>query len=334
LELAYSRDVWADVLAEAGVTVETVDADHVRLRSDVGDSVLHLRRIDHQIYPSQVPVPPDKPALLAVPAATAGTVEAASRLGWSVVTDDGTLRLRLGDRDLRRDKRVVGDRTRSGRPGPTPWATFTLTRRLLAGAPATQVELAEWTGVSQSKVSRALGRLAAVTLVQRGPSGWLPTDFETLLDWWLAQYPGPGGVTSYWYSLDDPATQAQKALEVLGDQAVVSGDSAADALAPWRRPSTCTVYIHAGASLTRAGFVPVASAAEATLTLCAPKDPGIWLPRTWIAAGLPLADPVQVVYDVATGRGTDRDEAAAHLRAALRTTIKARWHAAVTGRPA
>lgn len=324
--------MWTYVLADAGVTVETVDADHVRLRSDAGDSVLRLRRIDHPISPSQVPVPLDKPALLVVPTATAGTVETAGRLGWNLVTDSGTLRLRLGDRDIRRDKRTAAGRPRS-RPGPTPWATFALIRRLLAGVPATQVELAEWTNVSQSKVSRALGRLVAGSLVHRGPEGWQPTDFEALMDWWLAHYPGPGGVSSYWYSLDDSATQARKALVILGNQAVVSGDPAADALAPWPRPSTCTVYTRTGASLAPAGFVPVASETEATLILCAPRDPGVWLPRTWVAAGLPMADPVQVVHDVLTGSGTDRQEAADHLREALRTTINAGWQAAVTGRP-
>lgn len=326
--------MWTDVLAEAGVTVETVDADRVRLRSDAGDSVLHLRRIDHRISPSQVPTPPDESALLTVPTATARTVDVAARIGWSVVTDDGTLRLRLGDRTLRCDKPSSDHRRKSSRPGPTPWATFTLVRRLLASPPAPQVEIAQRTGVTQSKVSRALSRLAAQALVERTPSGWQPTDFDALLDWWLANYPGPGGVTSYWYSLDDLATQARKALEVLGGRAVVSGDPAADALAPWRRPSACTLYVHAGASLAPAGFVPVSSLSAATLTVCAPKDPGVWLPTPWIAASIPLADPVQVVHDVVNGAGTDRDEAAAHLRAALRTTLKARWQAAVTSRPA
>lgn len=277
--------------------------------------------------------------MLTVPTVTARTVEAAARTGWSVVTDDGTLRLRLrlrlrlGDRNLHRDKPSSDNRTRSSRPGPTPWATFTLVRRLLASASATQVELAQRTGVTQSRVSPALSRMASEALVEHTPSGWQPTDFDALLEWWLANYPGPGGVTSYWYSPDDPATQARRSLEVLSAPAVVSGDPAAVALAPWRRPSTCTLYVHAGVSLAPARFVLVSSAVEATLTLCAPKDPGIWLPRTWIAASLPLADPVQVVYDVVNGTGTDREEAAAHLRrpCAARSRPGGRLHA-VTGR--
>ena len=322
--------MWAGVLAEVGIVVETVDADHVRLRGGTGEAVYWLRRSTRRIHPSRLAAPAQTPALLSVPTATDATVHAASQQGWNLVTDDGTLRLRLGDHDLHRDK-PTGETRRIHRRGPTSWATFTLVRRLLAGPPALQRELAERTGVTQSKVSRALNRLRAHDLVRRGPSGWQATDFDALLDWWLENYPGPGGVTSHWYSLDNAVTQAKKALDLLGDRAAVSGDPAADALAPWRRPATCTLYVHAGASLAPAGFVPVASAAESTLTLCAPKDPGLWLPTTWTAAGLPLADPLQIIYDVVNGTGTDQAEAASHLREALRTTIRARWQNAVTG---
>jgi hypothetical protein len=257
-------------------------------------------------------------------------VHAAGQQGWNLVTDDGTLRLLLGDDHLRRDK-PTGEARRTHRRGPTSWATFTLVRRLLAGPPATQRELAERTGVTQSKISRALNRLTTHNLVHKDTSGWQPTDFDALLDWWLENYPGPGGVTSHWYSLENAVTQAKEAIDVLENRAVVSGDPAADALAPWRRPSTCALYVHVGASLASAGFVPVTSAAESTLTVCAPKDPGLWLPTTWIAAGLPLADPLQIIYDVVNGTGTDRVEAATHLREALRTTIRPHWQNAVTG---
>lgn len=153
------------MLGSAGVTVETVDTDHVRLRTERGAWALLLRRLEHRISPSRVPIPPNRPALLALPTATPATVETAARHGWNLVTDDGTLRLKLGRRDLRRDK-PVKHHPAPRRPGPTPWATFTLARRLLAGPPATQVELAEGTGVSQSKISRAVSRLSREGLVR------------------------------------------------------------------------------------------------------------------------------------------------------------------------
>jgi hypothetical protein len=326
--------MWRDVLAQAGVTVETVDADHVRLRSDAGARTLLLRHIDHPISPSQVPAPSEEPALLALPKATDRTVAAAARSGWDVVTDSGTISLRFGAGEVCRKHADTPTRPRDLRPGPTSWATFTLCRRLLAGPPAGQVELARRADASQSRVSRALTRLRDQALVERTTSGWQPVDWNALLDWWLETYPGAAGVTTYWYSLDDPATQARKVLEAVGSRsrAAFSGDPAADLLAPWRRPSTVTVYLDKGVPLEPAGFVPVSSSADATLTVCAPKDPGVWLPALWLADGLPFADPVQIVYDVANGPGTDRDEAVAHLREALRTRHAAHWRAVATGK--
>ncbi|MCL2424564.1 MAG: hypothetical protein FWD11_11850, partial [Micrococcales bacterium] len=178
------------------------------------------------------------------------------------------------------------------------------------------------------KVSRALARLRADGLVVRDAQTWAIVDWDAAADWWLAHYPGPGGVTSYWTSTDLPTAQAAKALAVLNatdpSNAVLSGDVAADALAPWRRPSSSVVYVRAGMPLP--GMVPVSSPDEATLTVCAPADPGLWLPSPWQVSTHRLADPLQILHDLAPG--TDRTEAAVHLRHRLRTTHFVRWQEA------
>lgn len=321
--------MWIEVLARMGVTVETVDADHAHLRSDAASVTLRLHRINRQIAPSQVPTPPPEPSLLAVTRATDRAVTTAVNRGWDIVTDDGKVHVQIGDR-LVSHQRIAPAWPGEGRRGPISWATFTLGRRLLAGPAATQERLAERTGTSQATVSRALGRWARAGLVEQTSAGWQPTSFDALADWWIANYPGPGGVTSYWYSLDAPRTQVRAVLDVLDRPVAVSGDPAADALAPWRRPSTVTIYAQTGQSLASAGFVPVGSPDEATLTLCAPRDPGIWLPAPWVASGMPICDPVQILYDLAVSRGSDRVEAGNHLRTALCSTLSARWRAAVT----
>lgn len=252
------------------------------------------------------------------------------------MTDTGLISVDLGSVVLERPTATVRALLRRSQTGPTPWATYTVVRRLLAVAPATQAELARVSGVGQPKVSRVLGKLKDLALVERAADGWRPASWEALVEWWLGNYPGPKGVASYWYSLDDPATQTVKALRVLqavpGSDAVVSGDAAADRLAPWRRPETSTVYVRAAISLASAGFVSVGSAAEATLTLCAAKDPGIWLPRPWLSGGLPFADPLQVVHDLTMSAATDADEAVQQLRVALRTTQARAWRIAAGGR--
>lgn len=323
-------------MARAGVTVETVDAQHVRLRDESGERVLRLCRVDRPLASSQLPSPPREPALLSLPRATRRTIEAARRAGWEVVTDAGTVSMAFPAPQLDRpadQSRLAG----RSQPGPVPWSTFTVSRRLLAIGPSRQLELAAASGVSQSKVSRVLTRLVDLGLAVRTADGWRPAEWGDLFDWWLANYPGPAGVTTYWYSLDDPTTQTAKALKVLAGvphaDAVVSGDTAADCLAPWRRPEKTTIYARAGVSLVSAGCIPVGSAVEATLSLVAPRDPGVWLPSEWVLGGLPMADPLQVAHDVSISGGVDSSEAVDHLREALRARHARAWRLAAAGRP-
>lgn len=326
--------MWQDVLGELGVTVETVDAEHVRLRGDEDSQVFRLHRVARPLSTSQLPDPWHEPSLLAMPRATSATVEAACQMGWNVVTDVGAVSVQLGVPRLERTRPEVTEPA-TARRGPVPWATFTLVRRLLAIAPVTQVELAGLVGVGQPRVSRILGMLRDLELVEQVAGGWRAAEWEGLANWWLANYRGPAGVTSYWYSLDDVATQATRALQMLtgvpGSAPVVSGDAAADLLAPWRRPEYLTVYVKAATSLAAAGFVPVGSPAEATLTLCAAKDTGVWLPGPWVVGEVPLADPLQVAHDLASSPAVDSGEAVVQLWQALRTGHAETWRAAAGG---
>ncbi len=327
--------MWQDVLGEVGVAVETVDAEHVRLSSADGSQAFRLHHVARPLSASQLPDPWHEPSLLVTPRATSATARAACRMGWSVVTDAGLISLQLGATRLERTVPPVA-RPAPARRGPVPWATFTLVRRLLAIAPVTQRELAEAVGVGQPRVSRILGALREAGLVEQTAEGWRSADWEGLAHWWLANYRGPAGVTSYWYSLDDVATQTARALQVLagvpGSAPVVSGDAAADLLAPWRRPEYLSVYVKAATSLAAAGFVAVGSPAEATLTLCAAKDPGVWLPQPWVIADVPLADPLQVAHDLTSSPAVDSDEAVSQLWQALRTRHAEAWREAAGGR--
>ncbi|MDR1511994.1 MAG: hypothetical protein LBS56_00715, partial [Propionibacteriaceae bacterium] len=62
---------------------------------------------------------------------------------------------------------------------------------------------------------------------------------------------------------------------------------------------------------------------------CAPADPGLWPPTDWTVDGLPLADPVQLIRDVADGPEPDRAEAATRLADALQTRHREGWEDAV-----
>jgi hypothetical protein len=128
--------------------------------------------------------------------------------------------------------------------------------------------------------------------------------------------------------------------------AAVSGDVAADLLAPWRRPDRAVVYADPSGrpvhdELTAAALTP-SGAGEATLELIVPADPGVWpAPGTTAAAAvLPLADPIQLLWNVARAPGADVDQAVAAMRPVLKDRAAAaasRWvpHCAWSGcRPA
>ncbi|MDR1513438.1 MAG: winged helix-turn-helix domain-containing protein [Propionibacteriaceae bacterium] len=321
--------MWRVALADAGVTVETVDAGHVRLGKGDRSKVATLRRLS-ALTPSRVPELDGGPGLLAAPRATERAVAAAVARGWDVVTDSGRYSLRIGDSAIVSSDAAEGRARRH--PGPPSWALFTVARRLLAGPALSGSALAQASGVSQSRCSRVLARLVDGGLARRDRDGYRPTDWRQLLEWWLENYPGDAGALSYWASVKDVATQVRDAQAALGDhECAVSGDPAADILAPWRVPTFAVVYAKRGAPLGDHGFVPVGGREEATLALCAPVDPGVWLPTAWTVRGLPLADPLQIVHDVADGPEPDRREAADRLVEALAGPHKSRWRRAAIG---
>ncbi|MEU5722683.1 helix-turn-helix domain-containing protein [Micromonospora sp. NPDC047738] len=193
---------------------------------------------------------------------------------------------------------------------------------------AGQQQLAAVTGVSQPRVSQALAALAEQGLAHRTPAGWDVADIDAVFDWWLNSYPGPGGLRTLWYGLEPPVQQAEAAVSLLtsGDSGrmAISGDVAADRVAPWRAPRRVVVYAQTGVDLTSAGLTP-ADEGDATVELIVPKDPGVWpRPTADEASGsVPLADPLQILWDVARAPGPDTDEAVRHLRRTLRDRRRA-----------
>lgn len=343
---------WRTTLAEAGVTVDVVDPNHVRLVShaDSGadvrvDSLLvQVKTFHYPITPSKVPPPPkDGAGLLIVPTATPALLRAAALRGWSVVTNDGTADVRIGERHVQSARAqdaggLFAEPSRHGERGPISWPRWTIARVLLAtgSLPLPQSAAARLLGTSQATVSRAIAPLERKGLVQTAVSAdvrRITANWDGLLDWWLKHYPGPAGTVSYWYSLDDLRLQTRKAVAELERNSpsadpVLSGDLAADYVAPWRRPASVTLYVRNATPLEHAGFVSVAGPEGATLVVRAPKDPGVWMPDEWVLeekARLRLADPLQVLYDLMHAAGPDAAEAAAHMRLKLRTDLREKW---------
>ncbi|RYJ07679.1 MAG: helix-turn-helix domain-containing protein [Actinomycetales bacterium] len=325
---------WQQLLADEGVTTVVVDADHVMLLEDNIDArdgrVVRLIVSPTPVYPSRILKWADgEPTLLVVPSASESTVLAAASNGWGVIAEDGKMRLRLRSRLIERP--AGHDELNSKRsPGPVARSKFVVGRVLLAQMrPVGQGELASMSGASQPMVSRAVSELRTLGLVRPGRSAVLVEDWQGLARWWLDRYPGPGGPTSYWFGLDPVMEQVAAAAKALKG-AVFSGSAAADMLSPWQRPDFVVAYTRAPALLSDAGFVPVTDPAAATMMVTAPIDESVWCrePMTKTVNGIPvpIADPMQVAYDVLHGpeSGT-RTEVVDRLLRELEGPLRVPW---------
>jgi hypothetical protein len=257
--------------------------------------------------------------LVVVPVASRGLIDAAkrdSRLSVASV----------------RDRRLIWDREEIQSPNASwneqltvsvpsrrrnPWGRWALMRALLLDdEPRTQVALAKEIAVTQSGVSKAMSALDA--FVTRSAGGWSASDRSRLWDAFMAEYPGPGGFTSYWYGLD-PIIEQSKAVAVAGVAAGIpvlrSGDPAADELAPWRVPSRAVVYAKASIGLEKLGFART-SAERATLQFTVPADQTIWATAgNWAdQSNTTTVDPVLAAWDLKRIGGPDAPDAIDRVR--------------------
>jgi hypothetical protein len=107
--------------------------------------------------------------------------------------------------------------------------------------------------------------------------GWRVADLGGCWDRFLADYPGPRGLSTFWAATGEPADQlarVERLVPELERALAVSGDFAADFYAPWRSPTRVIAYVTEHPALQEHGFATVRSA-EATVELRTPRDPTI-----------------------------------------------------------
>ncbi len=311
--------MWSTLLEENGISVIPLDDAHVSLRRGGRMATYAVVPSARRVHPSDVGTPPAPNSLLVAPALSDAAAALARSRGWSAVPEEGPAWLRYYGKVLELSRPVSSEAAvtrKRGRPG---WGIFSVARALLAVEQgARQEELAEVAGVSQPRVSQALRELAGLGLAMRSPQGWIVTDKAAAIAWWSAHYPGPGGLTSHWYGLDPVVQQAYRIHELLasaGSRPAVSGDVAADLVAPWRTPRHALLYAERGADLSAAGLTPT-GAEEGTLTLILPGDRAVWpISRAPWTIGLTgygnvaRAGALQVLYDLTNAGGPDAADA-------------------------
>jgi hypothetical protein len=247
-----------------------------------------------------------------------------TKQGWSWADNQGNFDLRAPGL-LLRQRRTSTSPTAKRKTLPRGSGSFAVIRALVGFSGGEDEELgasalAAQAGVSQPRASQILHHLHELELVDRSGHGrWEPRR-EALLDRFLAEYPGPGGSEQYYYSLDSPVEVAVRAGRVStpGRPIVASADVGPDLILPWRRPSLVILYArHAidpsGLSLTQAQ-----GRHDANVIMRTPQDRSVFPVPALVAQvngrDVPLADPLQQVWDLQDLGGADRIEAAGRLR--------------------
>ena len=187
----------------------------------------------------------------------------------------------------------------------------------------TQVELAALVGVSQPRISQVLSRLrshSAVTVTDEGYAG----QKSNLLDLYLVSHrPALVSLEAGWYSVRPVREQIERVCAAASEtsaRVAVSADFAPDLLVPWRHPTLTAVYTDRPLDLTPVGFVRADGRVDATVLLRHTSDSTLlaaFEPWPRVVDGIPLADPVQQIWDLYDLGGEDRHEAADRLRAGI-----------------
>jgi hypothetical protein len=258
--------------------------------------------------------------LLYAPHITEGQGRALTAHGWSWVDELGNFDLRAEGILLRnRVPKARGEGRRSSHALPKGWAGLQVVRTLIVEPPepVRTSTLARAAGISAARTSQVLHQLQTHSYVSKESDGSWDVDRITLLDLFLAEYPGPGGDQGHFYALDIGAA----ARAIAGHQELepaISGDVAADLLAPRRRPSHLIAYLHQG-SIDESDTLVVSVATEANVIVIRPFDTSVFpvkqLKPSTMTPAISLAHPTQVAWDLQRLGGQDRLEHLEELKA-------------------
>jgi hypothetical protein len=180
--------------------------------------------------------------------------------------------------------------------------------------------LAAQAGISQPRASQVLHRLHNLKLVGISGHGRWEPNREALIDRFLAEYPGPGGSEHYYYTLDSPVDAAIRAgrASTPTRPIAVSADVGPDLIVPWRRPSLVILYARHAIEPATLGLTDARGRHDANVIIRAPEDRSVFPVPALVGEvqgnEVPLADPLQQIWDLQDLGGADRIEAAGRLR--------------------
>jgi hypothetical protein len=257
--------------------------------------------------------------LLAAPYISEGVGDNLRAHEWSWADEQGNVDLRAPDFQLRyRISRILPPHRLKGFPrsGAGLAIVRLLVSKFAAGSPRSS-DLAKTVGVTQARASQVLGQLERLSLIERIDAGWLPNR-EALMDAFLMEYRGPGGDELPFLTLDEPASVARRIVASYPRRVGISADVGPDLIISWRRPTLAVIYSEAPISASNHRLTPSERREDANILLRYPSDSSVFptVPLTAVVDGdeVPLADPLQMLWDLLKLGGEDRKETAGRLR--------------------
>jgi hypothetical protein len=262
--------------------------------------------------------------LLIVPFISESLGSLLTRDGWSWADAQGNFDLRAPGL-VARQRRAATAQAPTQRSLPRGSGSYAVIRALIGSSGGESEELratalARRAGISQPRASQVLHQLRGLELVDTSGHGrWEPRR-EPLLDRFLTEYPGPGGSEHYHYTLDAPVDVAIRAGRVSTPSRpiAVSADVGPDLIVPWRRPSLVILYAKHAIDPSDLGLTDAHGRHDANVIIRTPEDRSIFPVPDLVGQvrgnEVPLADPLQQIWDLQDLGGADRIEAAGRLR--------------------
>jgi hypothetical protein len=247
-----------------------------------------------------------------------------TRDGWSWADAQGNFDLRAPGL-LFRQRRTSTAPVSKRRSLPRGSGSYAVIRALVGssgGEDSTPgaTALAARAGISQPRASQILHQLHDLQLVRISGHGRWEPQREALVDRFLGEYPGPGGSEQYHYTLGSPVDVAVRAGRVSSPARpiAVSADVGPDLIVPWRRPSLVILYARHAIDPAGLGLTDAQGRHDANVIMRNPEDRSVF-PMPVLAGQVqgnevPLADPLQQIWDLQDLGGADRVEAAGRLR--------------------
>jgi hypothetical protein len=301
------------------LSVDLVDDQHGVVRLRQGDVVVELDAAGLSVpYPSglqQLLAREQDVDLIVVDRAPPGLRAAAEKAGLSYLDLNGGGRVVAAGLVYMAPPHPAA-RVEGSRSSPFALKSSRVVRTLLSD-PHNRWRLSDIAALSHlnpGNVHRALAALVERGVVERDEDAYRVADPGSLLEAWADQHQRPR--ERVWAPCEgDLRGCARDLLGKLGADAVVSGELAAEELAPYLPAETAIVHC-----LDAEAFAALAAEDEPSLSFGAPHgqilvdlaDEGYGAFSSK-RNGLPLASPAQVYVDLAADRGRGR-EAAEHLR--------------------